>query len=75
VSPASPPAAPVRLDLGRHVFGLAAAGLGGIALALAVLALLAGRGALLAVRLLTVMFAIFGLLVWLPRLLADPGHP
>ncbi len=43
-----------------------------IALALAALALLSGRVALLAGQLLTVMFVGFGLLVWLPRLFADP---
>lgn len=43
-----------------------------IALALAALAILSGRKALLATQLLTVMFAIFGLLVWLPRVIADP---
>ena len=43
-----------------------------IALALAAIALLSGRVALLASRLLTVMFVGFGLLVWLPRLFADP---
>ena len=43
-----------------------------IALALAAIALLSGRSALLASRLLTVMLIGFGLLVWLPRLFADP---
>ncbi|HEY3974567.1 MAG TPA: DoxX family membrane protein [Candidatus Sulfotelmatobacter sp.] len=43
-----------------------------IALALAAIALLSGRFALLASQLLTVMIVGFGLLVWLPRLLADP---
>jgi hypothetical protein len=43
-----------------------------IALALAALAILSGRQALLATQLLTVMFVIFGLLVWLPRLISDP---
>jgi uncharacterized membrane protein YphA (DoxX/SURF4 family) len=43
-----------------------------IALALAAVAILSGRAALTASRLLTVMFVIFGILVWLPRLLADP---
>lgn len=41
------------------------------ALALAALSLLSGIGALLAARLLTVMFIGFGLLVWLPILIAD----
>jgi uncharacterized membrane protein YphA (DoxX/SURF4 family) len=43
-----------------------------IALALAAIALLSGRSALLASRLLTVMLIGFGLLVWLPRPFADP---
>jgi uncharacterized membrane protein YphA (DoxX/SURF4 family) len=43
-----------------------------IALALAAVSLLCGRLAIPASRWLTAMFMIFGLLVWLPRLLADP---
>ena len=43
-----------------------------IAFALAALALLAGRSALLAARLLTVMVVGFGLLVWLPAPFAAP---
>lgn len=43
-----------------------------IALALAAVALLAGRSALLTSRLLTAMFIGFGLLVWLPAPFADP---
>lgn len=43
-----------------------------IALALAAIALLSGRSALLASRLLTVMLVGFGLLVWLPAPFADP---
>jgi hypothetical protein len=43
-----------------------------IALALAAVAILSGRSALLASQLLTVMFMIFGLLVWLPRVIVDP---
>jgi hypothetical protein len=43
-----------------------------LALALAALAILTGRQALLATQLLTGMFVIFGLLVWLPRLISDP---
>ncbi len=43
-----------------------------IAFALAAIALLSGRFALLASRLLTAMIISFGLLVWLPRLIADP---
>jgi uncharacterized membrane protein YphA (DoxX/SURF4 family) len=43
-----------------------------IALALAAVALLSGRSALLATRLLTVMLIGFGLLVWLPAPFADP---
>ena len=40
--------------------------------ALAAVALLTNRMALLATRLLTMMLVIFGLLVWVPRLLSDP---
>ncbi len=40
--------------------------------ALAALALLTNRRALLATRLLTMMLVIFGLLVWIPSLLSDP---
>jgi hypothetical protein len=40
--------------------------------ALAAVALLANRMALLAARLLTIMLVLFGLLVWLPLLLSDP---
>jgi predicted tellurium resistance membrane protein TerC len=40
--------------------------------ALAAVALLANRMALLATRLLTLMLVIFGLLVWVPLLLTDP---
>jgi uncharacterized membrane protein YphA (DoxX/SURF4 family) len=43
-----------------------------IAFALAAIALLSGRSALLASRLLAAMLIGFGLLVWLPALLADP---
>jgi uncharacterized membrane protein YphA (DoxX/SURF4 family) len=43
-----------------------------IALALASIALLSGRSALLASRLLTAMLIGFGLLVWLPAPFADP---
>jgi uncharacterized membrane protein YphA (DoxX/SURF4 family) len=43
-----------------------------VALALAALSLLSGIRALLAAGLLTVMFIGFGLLVWLPILIADP---
>jgi uncharacterized membrane protein YphA (DoxX/SURF4 family) len=43
-----------------------------IAFALAAVALLSGRSALLASRLLTVMIIGFGLLVWLPAPFADP---
>jgi hypothetical protein len=44
----------------------------GIAHALAGVALISGIRALLAARLLTAMFAVFGLLVWLPILLKTP---
>jgi len=40
--------------------------------ALAAVALLANRMALLATRLLTMMLVLFGLLVWVPLLLSDP---
>jgi hypothetical protein len=43
-----------------------------VAFALAAIALLANRKALLATRLLTMMIVLFGLLVWVPLLLADP---
>jgi hypothetical protein len=43
-----------------------------LALALAAVAILSGRQALLATRLLTAMFVVFGLLVWLPRVISDP---
>ena len=43
-----------------------------IAMALAAIALLSGRAALLASRLLTAMLIGFGLLVWLPEPFADP---
>lgn len=43
-----------------------------IAFALAAIALLSGRSALLASRLLTAMIIGFGLLIWLPALFADP---
>ncbi len=43
-----------------------------VAFALAAVALLANRMALLATRLLTMMLVIFGLLVWVPLVLSDP---
>jgi hypothetical protein len=43
-----------------------------VAFALAAVALLANRVALLATRLLTVMLVLFGLLVWVPLLISDP---
>ena len=43
-----------------------------VALGLAAIALLSGRSALLASRLLTAMMVGFGLLVWLPVPFADP---
>jgi uncharacterized membrane protein YphA (DoxX/SURF4 family) len=43
-----------------------------IAFALAAIALLTGRSALLASRLLTAMLVGFGLLVWLPAPFTDP---
>jgi len=43
-----------------------------IAFALAALAILINRQARLALRLLTLMLALFGMLVWIPRLIAHP---
>jgi hypothetical protein len=43
-----------------------------VAFALAAVALLTNRTALLATRLLTTMLMVFGLVVWLPLLLSDP---
>ena len=43
-----------------------------IAFALAALAILINRQARLAIRLMTLMLALFGLLVWVPRLIAHP---
>jgi putative oxidoreductase len=43
--------------------------------ALAAVALLTNRMALLATRLLTLMLVIFGLLVWVPLLFSDPHNP
>lgn len=43
-----------------------------IAFGLAAIALLSGRCALLAARLLTVMLIAFGLLIWIPALVSDP---
>jgi len=45
-----------------------------IAFALAAVALLTNRTVILATRLLTMMLAIFGLLVWVPLLLSDPRN-
>jgi hypothetical protein len=45
-----------------------------VAFALAAVALLTNRMALLATRLLTMMIVIFGLLVWVPLLLSDPHN-
>ncbi len=46
-----------------------------VAFALAALALLTNRVALLATRLLTTMIVIFGVLVWIPLLLSAPHDP
>jgi len=43
--------------------------------ALAAVALVTNRMALLATRLLTMMLVIFGLLVWVPLLVSDPHNP
>ena len=45
-----------------------------IAFALAALAILLNRQARLAIRLMTLMLALFGVLVWIPRLIAHPGR-
>jgi len=45
-----------------------------VAFALAAVALLTNRTALLATRLLTMMIVLFGLLVWVPLLLSDPHN-
>jgi len=45
-----------------------------VAFALAAVALLTNRMALLATRLLTTMLVLFGLLVWVPLLLSDPHN-
>ena len=44
-----------------------------IAFALAAIAMLINVRALLAIRLMTIMLALFGILVWVPRLIAQPG--
>jgi hypothetical protein len=44
-----------------------------VSFALAAVALLANQKALLATWLLTLMLAMFGLLVWVPLVVADPG--
>jgi hypothetical protein len=46
-----------------------------VAFALAAVALLTNRMALLATRLLTMMLVMFGLIVWVPLLLSDPHNP
>lgn len=61
---------PAWLPPGTHFWAYAT----GLCHALAGLALLSGIQALLAARLLTAMFAGFGLLVWLPQLFAAPVH-
>jgi len=43
-----------------------------IAFALAAIAILTNRQARLAIRLMTLMLALFGVLVWVPRLIAHP---
>jgi hypothetical protein len=43
-----------------------------IAFALAAIAIVSGRQAFLASRLLTAMLVLFGFLIWLPTLLANP---
>ena len=45
-----------------------------IAFALAAFAILLNRRARLAMRLMTLMLALFGLVVWIPRLIARPGE-
>ena len=62
---------PAWLPPGQRFWAL----LTGVADLAAGLALLAGPLALLAARLATAMFVGFGLLVWLPLLIAAPGEP
>jgi hypothetical protein len=45
-----------------------------VAFALAAVALLTNRMALLATRLLTMMLVLFGLLVWVPLVISDPHN-
>lgn len=59
---------PKWIPLGQTFWAVATT----IAFALAALALLSGRSALLASRLLTAMIVGFGLLIWIPALIADP---
>ena len=59
---------PKWIPLGQMPWAIATT----VAFALAAIAILSGRAALLASRLLTVMVLLFGLLIWLPILFADP---
>ena len=43
-----------------------------VAFGLAAIAILINRQARLAMRLMTLMLALFGVVVWVPRLIADP---
>lgn len=61
---------PIWLPPGQMFWAVATT----IAFALAAFALFSGRRALLAVRLLTVMFIGFSLFVWLPRCISDPQN-
>jgi len=60
---------PKWLPPGRMFWAIATT----VALALAAIALLTNRMAILATRLLTIMIVSFGLLVWIPLLLSQPG--
>ena len=59
---------PKWIPPGREFWAIATT----IAFALAAIALLTGRSALLAARCLTAMLILFGLVVWMPVCLADP---
>jgi hypothetical protein len=62
---------PKWLPPGQTFWGVATT----VLFALAAVALLTNRMALLATRLLTMMLVIFGLLVWVPLLVSDPRNP
>jgi hypothetical protein len=62
---------PKWLPLGQMFWAVATT----VLFALAAVALVTNRMALLAARLLTMMLVLFGLLVWVPLLLSDPHSP